>query len=91
MHTFEPHDSWEVETPHGSGIVLYVTIYGIHTNDIWAVANKEDGQIRHYQTVQLFLQRMLGSFLSCFLNLGLKARWKLIPSTLFYLSDSRLF
>lgn len=55
MHTFQPKDPIEVETLHGLGIVIYVTVYGGFANDIWAVANKKDGQIRHYQTIQLKL------------------------------------
>jgi hypothetical protein len=45
----------EVETPHGKGIVLYVTVHGPHMNDVWCVANLKDGQLRHYQTCQLSL------------------------------------
>lgn len=55
MHTFQPRDPIEVETIHGRGIVLWVTIYGAFANDIWTVAIKSDGQIRHYQTIQLKL------------------------------------
>ncbi len=54
-HTFEPRDPLEVETPHGLGIVLYITVYGVHGNDMWCVANKGDGRLRHYDTVQLKL------------------------------------
>jgi hypothetical protein len=56
-HSFEPTDPWEVETPHGRGIVLYVTVYGAYANDLFCVANKEDGRIRHYQTDQISLTR----------------------------------
>lgn len=55
MHTFQPRDPIEVETIHGRGIVLWVTIYGAFANDIWTIAIKSDGQIRHYQTIQLKL------------------------------------
>lgn len=51
----EPRDTIEVETPHGPGIVLYVEIRGPLMNDLWCVANKADGILRHYQTVQLKL------------------------------------
>jgi hypothetical protein len=54
-HSFEPADPWEVDTPHGRGIVLYVTVYGAYANDLFCVANKEDGRIRHYQTDQISL------------------------------------
>jgi hypothetical protein len=55
MHTFEPKDPIEVITEHGLGIVLYVTVYGPHSNDIFCVATKSDGSLRHYQTTQLRL------------------------------------
>jgi hypothetical protein len=55
VHSFEPRDPIEVETPHGLGIVLYITVYGVHGNDMWCVANKKDGRLRHYDTVQLKL------------------------------------
>ena len=55
MHTFEPKDPIEVITPHGPGVVVYVTVYGPHANDIWCIATKADGQLRHYQTIQLQL------------------------------------
>jgi len=55
MIPLEPRDAMEVETPHGKGIVIYITIMGSFQNDIWCVANKQDGQIRHYQTIQLKL------------------------------------
>jgi len=51
MIPLEPRDAMEVETPHGKGIVIYITIMGSFQNDIWCVANKQDGQIRHYQTI----------------------------------------
>jgi hypothetical protein len=54
-HSFEPADPWEVDTPHGRGIVLYVTVYGAYANDLFCVATKEDGRIRHYQTDQISL------------------------------------
>lgn len=57
LHTFEPSDPWEVDTPHGVGVVLYVTVYGAYSNDLFCVANKEDGRIRHYQTDQIQLTR----------------------------------
>jgi hypothetical protein len=57
MHSFEPADPWEVDTPHGCGVVLYVTVYGAYSNDLFCVANKEDGRIRHYQTDQIRLTR----------------------------------
>jgi hypothetical protein len=50
MHTFEPTSLIEVETHHGRGVVLFVTIYGPHNNDVWTVANKKTGRIRHYST-----------------------------------------
>ena len=56
-HSFEPSDPWEVETPHGRGVVLYITVYGAYANDLFCVANKEDGRIRHYQTDQISLTR----------------------------------
>lgn len=56
-HSFEPSDPWEVDTPHGRGVVLYVTVYGAYSNDLFCVANKEDGRIRHYQTDQIQLTR----------------------------------
>lgn len=55
MHSFELRDPIEVDTPHGRGIVLYITVYGVHGNDMWCVANKTDGRIRHYETTQLQL------------------------------------
>ena len=55
IHTFEPRDPLEVETPHGAGFVLYITVYGVHGNDMWCVANREDGRIRHYESIQLRL------------------------------------
>lgn len=54
---FEPRDAWEVETPHGKGVVMYIVVNGTHQNDIWCVANKETGQLLHYETVQLKLSR----------------------------------
>ena len=57
VHSFEPSDPWEVDTPHGRGVVLYVTVYGAYSNDLFCVANKEDGRIRHYQTDQVQLTR----------------------------------
>jgi hypothetical protein len=54
-HSFEPSDPLEVETPHGIGVVLYITVYGVHGNDMWCVANKADGRMRHYETTQLKL------------------------------------
>lgn len=54
-HTFEPKDPIEVITPHGLGIVVYVTVYGPHANDLWCIATKSDGQLRHYQTIQIQL------------------------------------
>ena len=56
-HSFEPSDPWEVDTPHGMGVVLYVTVYGAYANDLFCVASKEDGRIRHYQTDQIRLTR----------------------------------
>ena len=53
VHSFEPRDPIEVETPHGRGFVIYITIYGVHGNDMWCVANKQDGRLRHYETTQL--------------------------------------
>ena len=57
VHSFEPSDPWEVDTPHGLSVVLYVTVYGAYSNDLFCVANKEDGRIRHYQTDQIQLTR----------------------------------
>jgi len=53
MHTFVPDDKIEVLTTHGPGIVVYITVNGGFQNDIWCVANKKDGQLRHYETIQL--------------------------------------
>jgi hypothetical protein len=55
VHSFEPRDPIEVISPHGPGIVLYITVQGAHGNDMWCVANKEDGRIRHYESTQLKL------------------------------------
>jgi hypothetical protein len=55
IHSIEPRDPIEVDSPHGRGIVLYITVYGVHGNDMWCVANKEDGRMRHYETTQLKL------------------------------------
>lgn len=52
---YEPRDKFEVETIHGTGIVLYIDTQGPLSNDLWCVANLKDGQIRHYQTLQLKL------------------------------------
>jgi hypothetical protein len=52
---YEPRDTWEVDTAHGPGVVLYIEIRGPLMNDLWLVANKADGQLRHYQTCQLKL------------------------------------
>ena len=54
-HSMQMNDPIEVITPHGPGIVLYVTVYGVHGNDMWCVANKQDGRMRHYETTQLKL------------------------------------
>lgn len=42
-----------VNTPHGTGLVLFIMDYGIHENSIWIVANQEDGRVRHYETNQI--------------------------------------
>lgn len=55
MHTLQPNDAMEVDTPHGRGVVIYITVNGSFQNDIWCIANKADGQLRHYQTIQLRL------------------------------------
>src|SRR5580658_5386286 len=57
MFVFEPRDIIEVEAPHGLGIVLYIAVNGSHQNDIFCVANKDTGQLFHYETVQLKLAR----------------------------------
>jgi hypothetical protein len=46
-------ESLEVQTPFGQGYVLYCTVYGPHQNDVWCVADKSTGELRHYQTTQL--------------------------------------
>jgi hypothetical protein len=55
LHSFELRDPIEVDTPHGRGVVLYITVYGVHGNDMWCVANKQDGRMRHYETTQIQL------------------------------------
>lgn len=55
MHTLEPQTPIEVQTQHGVGIVVYITVYGPHNNDVWTVANKKTGRIRHYSTRHLKL------------------------------------
>jgi hypothetical protein len=50
MNVVFPPDLLEVVTVHGEGIVVYITITSIHTNDIWCIATKSDGQLRHYET-----------------------------------------
>lgn len=42
-----------VITPHGDGYAIYVSNSYTWDNDVWAVASCEDGQIRHYNTLQL--------------------------------------
>ena len=37
------------------GLVLYITVYGVHCNDLWCVAIKSNGRMRHYETTQLKL------------------------------------
>jgi hypothetical protein len=52
---FQLSGAVEVETPHGRGVVIYIDPQDSFANDIWCVANKANGQIRHYQTIQLKL------------------------------------
>ena len=40
IHAIEPRDPIEVDSPHGRGIVLYITVYGVHGNDMWCVAQQ---------------------------------------------------
>lgn len=54
---FQPNDLWEVVTPFGEGVVLYVDRRGQHSNDVWCVADKENGQLRHFSTIQLKLAK----------------------------------
>lgn len=42
-------------TPHGLGYAIYVSNSGTYDNDIWAVALKETGEIKHYNTSQLIM------------------------------------
>lgn len=44
-----------VETPHGLGIAIFIIDYGLQLNTIWVIANKLDGQIRHYDSNQIKL------------------------------------
>lgn len=46
-----------VMTPHGEGLALLLIDYGINQNTIWVVANKVDGQIRHYDSSQISLSK----------------------------------
>jgi hypothetical protein len=55
MHSFIPETPIDVETHHGLGTVVYITVYGQFNNDVWTVANKKTGRIRHYSTRHLKL------------------------------------
>jgi len=55
MNIFFPPNPIDVETIHGPGLVIYIMPMDSFANDIWCVANKKDGQLRHYETIQLKL------------------------------------
>ena len=42
-----------VITPHGEGYAIYVSESGNLDNDCFCVASCEDGQLRHYSTMQV--------------------------------------
>jgi hypothetical protein len=44
-------------TPHGLGYAIYVSNSGTYDNDVWAVALKETGEIKHYNTSQLKIEK----------------------------------
>jgi hypothetical protein len=44
-----------IQTPHGVSLALFLIDYGVHNNTIWVAANKENGEIRHYDSSQIKL------------------------------------
>ena len=55
MNICEIHNAIYVETPHGICQALFLIDYGIHQNTIWVCANKENGEIKHYNSNQIKL------------------------------------
>ena len=51
IHEFQ--NPIKVHTPLGPGYAIYATNSGIWENDVWTVALCSDGQIRHFSTDQL--------------------------------------
>ena len=46
-----------VHTPKGLGQPLFIIDYGIHQNTIWVVCLKESGNILHFDSKQLKIER----------------------------------
>jgi hypothetical protein len=53
----EPKQPYSVHTPLGDGMVMFVTDYGWNENMVWTVVLKETGQVRHFQTTQITIQK----------------------------------
>lgn len=46
-----------VDTPHGTGQVLFIVDYGPHENIVFVVALEKDGQIKCYSAFQVRLHK----------------------------------
>lgn len=46
-----------VDTEFGKCHALFIIDYGIHENTIWVCASLEDGNIRHFDSNQIRLQK----------------------------------
>jgi len=50
MNLLQLNPPVSVLTPLGNGIALLIIDYGITFNTVWVVALKEDGQIKHFDS-----------------------------------------
>jgi hypothetical protein len=46
-----------VNTPHGPGHALFIIDYGYHQNTVWVVALKDTGEIKHYDSNQVTVEK----------------------------------
>jgi hypothetical protein len=46
-----------VNTPHGKGLALFIIDYGIQANTIWVVSLFENGEVKHYDSNDIRIER----------------------------------
>jgi hypothetical protein len=46
-----------VNTPHGKGLALFIIDYGLHANTIWIVSLFESGEVKHYDSRDIRVER----------------------------------